>query len=342
VKVKDAGGLHIIGTERHESRRIDNQLRGRSGRQGDPGSSRYYVSFEDDLMRLFANESVIKMLDRLGMDDTQPIEAQMVTSSIERAQKRVEDRNFAIRKQLLEFDNVMSKQREVVYAQRREVLLGNDDGVVDMVEGMIGDFTEGQAEMHMGGDSDQWNLEQLRASLVDSCPTFENFDFEALRGHKIDDAREMLVSFIAEAYDTREKELGAPLMRSLERYVVLQVVDQFWKEHLHAMDVLRSGIFLRAYGQKDPFVEYKFEATKLFSELTETIKAEITKFIFRLQVNFEAAPQPQQQIADSSDDEAASEPQPMNNPFRRTPQTTRIPKVSRQERRKLERDNKKR
>jgi preprotein translocase subunit SecA len=341
VKVKAAGGLHIIGTERHESRRIDNQLRGRSGRQGDPGSSRYYVSFEDDLMRLFANESVIKMLDRLGMDDTQPIEAQMVTSSIERAQKRVEDRNFGIRKQLLEFDNVMSKQREVVYAQRREVLLGNDEGVVDMVEGMIGDYTEGQADMHLSGDSDQWNLEQLRASLVDACPAFENFDFEALRGHKIDEAREQLVSFIADAYDTREKELGAPLLRSLERYVVLQVVDQFWKEHLHAMDVLRSGIFLRAYGQKDPFVEYKFEATKLFSELTETIKAEITKFIFRLQVNFEAPPQ-QQVSDDSSTNDGESEPQPMNNPFiKRSSQTTRIPKISRQDRRKLERDNKK-
>jgi preprotein translocase subunit SecA len=340
TKVKAAGGLHIIGTERHESRRIDNQLRGRSGRQGDPGSSRYYVSFEDDLMRLFANESVIKMLDRLGMDDTQPIEAQMVTSSIERAQKRVEDRNFGIRKQLLEFDNVMSKQREVVYAQRREVLLGNDEGVVDMTEGMIGDYTEGQADMHLSGDSDQWNLEQLRASLVDACPAFENFDFETLRGHKIDDAREQLVSFIADAYDTREKELGAPLLRSLERYVVLQVVDQFWKEHLHAMDVLRSGIFLRAYGQKDPFVEYKFEATKLFSELTETIKAEITKFIFRLQVNFEAPPQ--QQVSDDSSNDGEAQPQPMNNPFiKRSSQTTRIPKISRQDRRKLERDNKK-
>jgi preprotein translocase subunit SecA len=161
-----------------------------------------------------------------------------------------------------------------------------------------------------------------------------------LRGHKIDEAREQLVSFIADAYDTREKELGAPLLRSLERYVVLQVVDQFWKEHLHAMDVLRSGIFLRAYGQKDPFVEYKFEATKLFSELTETIKAEITKFIFRLQVNFEAPPQ--QQVSDDSSNDGESEPQPMNNPFiKRSSQTTRIPKISRQDRRKLERDNKK-
>ncbi len=341
VKVKQAGGLHIIGTERHEARRIDNQLRGRAGRQGDPGSSKFYLSFEDDLMRLFANENVISMLDRLGMDDTQPIEAGMVTRSIETAQKRVEDRNFSIRKQLLAFDDVMSKQREVVYAQRREVLLGKDEGVNELTEGMIVDFINTQAALHFTKDSDDWDLEALRATLVDCVPAFETFDFEALRTERRDALTDKLLDVAAEAYEKREQELTPQILRGLERYVVLQIVDQFWKEHLHSMDVLRSGIFNRQYGQKDPFVEYKFEATKLFSEMTEAIKTEVTKFIFRAQVNFEPAPQTMQ--ADSADAEAE---QPSggfssgSNPFIRSSQT-KVQKLSRQDRRKNERDVKK-
>jgi preprotein translocase subunit SecA len=349
-KVKGLGGLHIMGTERHESRRIDNQLRGRAGRQGDPGSSKFYLSFEDDLMRLFANETVVRMLDRLGMDDTQPIEAGMVTRSIETAQKRVEDRNFAIRKQLLAFDDVMSKQREVVYAQRREVLLGNDEGVNELVEGMISDFVNGQVGLHLSGDTDQWNLESLKASLVDACPTFNEFNFEALRELKRDEVTEKLLDVAADAYEAREQQLSAPLMRNLERFVVLQIVDQFWKDHLHSMDLLRSGIFLRGYGQKDPFVEFKFEGTNLFNEMTETIKAEVTKFIFRMQVNFEAPPQQQQpetQPFESGNADSAEQPSGNNpfqrsaNPFIRSGADSRIPKLSRQERRKLERDEKK-
>ena len=339
AKVKEAGGLHIIGTERHEARRIDNQLRGRAGRQGDPGSSKFYLSFEDDLMRLFANETVIKMLDRLGMDDTQPIEAGMVTKSIETAQKRVEDRNFSIRKQLLAFDDVMSKQREVVYAQRREVLLGKDEGVNELTEGMILDFMNTQASLHLTGDSDEWKLEDLRATLADACPAFETFEFETLRDLKRDAAVEKLLDVAADGYEAREQQLSPQILRGLERYVVLQIVDQFWKEHLHSMDVLRSGIFNRQYGQKDPFVEYKFEATKLFAEMTEAIKAEVTKFIFRVQVNFEAPPQQQQQLPEGE------EPQPSgyssgSNPFIRSSQT-KVQKLSRQERRKNERDVKK-
>ncbi len=344
-KVKSLGGLHIIGTERHESRRIDNQLRGRAGRQGDPGSSKFYLSFEDDLMRLFANDTVVRMLDRLGMDDTQPIEAGMVTRSIETAQKRVEDRNFAIRKQLLAFDDVMSKQREVVYAQRREVLLGNDEGVNELTEGMILEYVNGQAALHITGDSEQWNLEALKTSLSDACPAYAEFNFEALRELKRDAVTEKLLDIAADAYEAREQELSPGLMRNLERFVVLQIVDQFWKDHLHSMDLLRSGIFLRGYGQKDPFVEFKFEGTNLFNEMTETIKAEVTKFIFRVQVNFEAPPAQAQQSQPLEEygDELPIAPQRSANPFIRSaaPLPSRIPKVSRQDRRKAERDEKK-
>ncbi len=344
VKVKAAGGLHIIGTERHEARRIDNQLRGRAGRQGDPGSSKFYLSFEDDLMRLFANETVIKMLDRLGMDDTQPIEAGMVTRSIETAQKRVEDRNFATRKQLLAFDDVMSKQREVVYAQRREVLLGKDEGVNELTEGMIVDFINTQTALYLGNDSDSWDLEGLRATLVDHCPAFEQFEFENLRSQKRDVVTDQLLDVAASAYEAREQQLSPQILRGLERFVVLQIVDQFWKEHLHSMDVLRSGIFNRQYGQKDPFVEYKFEGTKLFSEMTESIKAEVTKFIFRAQVNFEPQQIQQMQQAQAETEEGEDAPQQGyssgSNPFIRSSQT-KVQKLSRQERRKNERDIKK-
>ncbi|MBB6097994.1 preprotein translocase subunit SecA [Deinobacterium chartae] len=285
-KVRELGGLHIIGTERHESRRIDNQLRGRAGRQGDPGSSRFYVSFEDDLMRLFASERIIAMLDRLGMDDTQPIEARMVTGAIERAQARVEDRNFSIRKQLLEFDNVMSKQRETIYAQRREVLLGPDQDVLESIEGMIGDFVELTLDRHAPTDvaPDEWDLEQLKAALVDAIPSLESFEFESLKDLTVDEARSKLIEAAADALDARRAEVGDGLFVGMGRYVLLQVVDQYWKEHLHGMDVLRQGIGLRGYGQRDPFQEYKFEATKMFNEMIDTLKGEVTKFMFRLQV----------------------------------------------------------
>ncbi|ALW89085.1 preprotein translocase subunit SecA [Deinococcus actinosclerus] len=284
-RVKDLGGLHIIGTERHESRRIDNQLRGRAGRQGDPGSSRFYVSFEDDLMRLFANDRVVAMMDRLGMDDTQPIEAKMVTGAIEKAQARVEDRNFSTRKQLLEFDNVMSKQRDTVYAQRREVLLGPDADVEESTEGMIADFIDHQLATHLPIEQshENWDIDGLRAAVTDAVPQLESFDFESLRGKTPAEAQDTLLAAVADAFDTRKEELSPTMMNSLSRYVILQVVDQLWKEHLHGMDVLRQGIGLRGYGQRDPFTEYKFEATTMFNEMIDNLKADVTKFVFRMQ-----------------------------------------------------------
>ncbi|MXV19242.1 preprotein translocase subunit SecA [Deinococcus xianganensis] len=284
-RVKDLGGLHIIGTERHESRRIDNQLRGRAGRQGDPGSSRFYVSFEDDLMRLFANDRVVAMMDRLGMDDTQPIEAKMVTGAIEKAQARVEDRNFSTRKQLLEFDNVMSKQRDTVYAQRREVLLGPDADVEESTEGMIADFVDHQLATHLPIDQshENWDIDGLRAAITDAVPQLEEFDFESLRAKTPAEAQDTLLAAVADAFDARKEELSPTMMNSLSRYVILQVVDQLWKEHLHGMDVLRQGIGLRGYGQRDPFTEYKFEATTMFNDMIDTLKADVTKFVFRMQ-----------------------------------------------------------
>ena len=299
-KVVSLGGLHIIGTERHESRRIDNQLRGRAGRQGDPGSSRFYVSFEDDLMRLFANERVLGMMDRLGMDDEQPIEAKMVTGAIERAQKRVEDRNFGTRKQLLEFDNVMSKQREVIYKQRRDILLGSD--ISDDVQDMIAEYVDAQVQNYLNKElePEEQDLAALKTAVVDAVPELEAFDFETLRGVEPDDATDTLVPELEHAYKAREAELGAPLMRELERYIVLQVVDNDWKEQLHAMDVLRQGIGLRGYGQRNPLQEYAFEAFNLFEEMKGNIRLQVAKLLFRVQVQTEA-PVPQQRA-----------PQPVN------------------------------
>ena len=290
-KVQAAGGLHIIGTERHESRRIDNQLRGRAGRQGDPGSSRFYVSFEDELMRLFANDRVVGMMDRLGMDDSQPIEARMVTGAIERAQARVEDRNFSTRKQLLEFDNVMSKQRETVYAQRREVLLGPDSDVEESTEGMILGYVDAQLAEHapLDADHESWDLDALRGGIGDAIPALENFDWESLIAMPAEQAHRKVIAAVADAFDARKAELGPELLNGVSRYVLIQVVDQYWKEHLHGMDVLRQGIGLRGYGQRDPFSEYKFEATNMFNEMIDNLRAEVTKYIFRMQVGGDVA-----------------------------------------------------
>lgn len=355
VRVKELGGLHIIGTERHESRRIDNQLRGRSGRQGDPGSSRFYVSFDDDLMRLFANERIIGMLDRMGFDDSEPIENQMVTNSIERAQKRVEDRNFDIRKQLLRLDEVMARQRELVYAQRRTVLLGSDEDVRSGSLNMVEDTVDGLASNYLNAQQhpEDWDIEGLRGSLVDFIPAMESFDFTGLRKLKAEEAADKLVAAVGEAYQAREAELeaiGPNLMRNVERYVTLQVVDNAWKEHLHSMDVLKQGIFLRGYGQRDPFQEYKLEGTRFFNDMIAGIKSEFSKFLFRLKVEVTAqqAGSPQ----DYSEGEAGpieetaepvQTPQQAFDPFtvQRKNKAAASGAMSRAERRKLERDSKK-
>jgi preprotein translocase subunit SecA len=341
-RVRSLGGLFILGTERHESRRIDNQLRGRAGRQGDPGGSRFYVSFDDDLMRLFASDRVIAMLDRMGFDDSEPIEHPMVSRSIERAQKRVEDRNFAIRKQLLQFDDVMARQREVIYAQRRLILLGKDEEVKEAALGMVEETVASVAENFLNPQvhPEDWDLEGLKTALLDVVPQLADFPFEELRGLKPDEGVERLVEAALKAYEAREAELSPPLMRAVERFVILNVVDSAWKEHLHNLDVLRQGIFLRGYGQKDPFQEYKIEATRLFNEMVSFIKTEVAKFLFRLKVEAEPV-----RPAREAPYVPVPEPRPQAEGFteRKRPTTPPPqPGLSRAERRRLMREEKKR
>jgi preprotein translocase subunit SecA len=289
-KVVDAGGLFIVGTERHESRRIDNQLRGRSGRQGDPGESRFFLSAEDDLVRLFAGDRIYKILDRLGSTDEEgneePIEAGMLTKQIEKAQKKVEEQNFLIRKRVLEYDDVMNEQRRIVYEYRDQVLEGRDMGEQSRQE--ITSVVERLVDEYAGADYvEDWDLDGLFTALEDIYPvrltaaaiTQENLGREELVQRLSTDAVEL--------YDRREAELGEELMRALERYLLLQIIDQRWREHLYDMDYLREGIHLRGFAQIDPLVAYKNEAFTLFSDLMNTIWSDFSRMIFHVEVQIE-------------------------------------------------------
>ncbi|MBA4374394.1 MAG: preprotein translocase subunit SecA [Thermodesulfovibrio sp.] len=278
-KVIAAGGLHIIGTERHESRRIDNQLRGRSGRQGDPGSTRFYLSLEDDLMRIFGSDRISGLMGRLGMDEDIPIENSMVSKAIENAQKRVESHNFDIRKHLLEYDDVMNKQRTEIYAFRREVLQGEElrERVTSMTEDIIEDFLALYCPEDSG--SHEYDLKGLKDAMYGVFDlTLESFpdDLRQVKG--------LLLEAAVTAYNDKEAEVGADMMRYLEKMIVLQVVDSQWKDHLLAMDHLKEGIGLRGYGQRDPLVEYKREAFDMFTEMSGRISTEIVTRLYKIQV----------------------------------------------------------
>jgi preprotein translocase subunit SecA len=278
-KVVSLGGLHIIGTERHESRRIDNQLRGRSGRQGDPGSSRFYLSLEDDLMRIFGSDRISGLMEKLGMDDDIPIENRMVSSAIENAQKRVESQNFDIRKHLLEYDDVMNKQRQEIYAYRKEILQSRD--IKDKILSMIDDVTEDLISVHCPEDqnSEEWDIKALKDSL---------YGVFSVSIHEVPDNfsvfKDTILSEIHKAYEAKENEAGSEMLRYLERMMVLQVVDSQWKDHLLAMDHLKEGIGLRGYGQRDPLVEYKKEAFDIFAEMSGRISLEIITRLFKIQI----------------------------------------------------------
>jgi preprotein translocase subunit SecA len=283
------GGLHIIGTERHESRRIDNQLRGRAGRQGDPGSSRFYLSLEDDLMRIFASERVSQLMLKLGMEEGVPIEHRMVTRAIANAQKKVEAHNFEIRKQLLEYDDVMNKQREVIYRHRRTILTSDD--LSEQIKHMAQQVVDSLLELHCPPEQypEEWNWTGLAESLhaqfglilagegsgAGSLAELKELGREALR--------EELHQRVWQLYKQKEAELGAPLMRQLEKMVMLQVIDHHWKDHLLSMDHLRDGIGLRGYGQKDPLVEYKREGFELFAAMMSRIKGDAIDRLFHIQ-----------------------------------------------------------
>jgi len=282
-----AGGLHILGTERHESRRIDNQLRGRAGRQGDPGSSRFYLSLEDDLMRIFASERVSQLMLKLGMEEGVPIEHGMVTRAIANAQKKVEAHHFEIRKQLLEYDDVMNKQREVIYQHRRAVLGGTD--LKDELRGMIDGLVESALNVYCPAEqySEEWDLKGL-AEIIHGQFGFDitqgkDDGGESLRTIGRDALLEDLRTQVREAYDRREQDLSPELMRFLEKTFMLQVIDHHWKDHLLGMDHLRDGIGLRGYGQKDPLIEYKREGFDLFSGMMERVKSDTLDRLFHVQ-----------------------------------------------------------
>lgn len=292
-KVVEAGGLHIIGTERHESRRIDNQLRGRAGRQGDPGESRFYISLEDDLMRLFGSERLTGIVNALGLEEDQPIEHRMLSNAIENAQKRVEGKNFDIRKHVLQYDDVMNKQREVIYAQRKKVLDGENlkDNFIKMLEGIVDNIIKLYCSESPHPDYWDWDgISSCAESLFLSQGALDEFKSNLEEVSK-ESLKEKLYSSAVELYEAKEMEIGTELMRELERVVLLRVVDEKWMDHIDAMDQLRYGVGLRAYGQRDPVIEYKFEGFEMFEEMTKNIQEDAVRIIMRSHIDPEHVPQ---------------------------------------------------
>ena len=292
--VIEAGGLHIIGTERHESRRIDLQLRGRSGRQGDPGSSVFYLSLEDDLMRLFNSERIASIMDRLGAEEGEVITAKMVTRAIENAQKKVEQRNFGIRKHLLEYDDVMNQQRQVVYDIRNQAL--NDEDISDAVLDMVDEYVDDELNRMEDISPQNWDWENLRQNL--SSHLLVDVDYESVKESaesdevSIEDARNFILDQAKEVYQTRESLLPDDVMRGFEKFVMLRTIDEKWKDHLYAMDQLREGINLRAYGQKNPLLEYKSEGFQMFQQMMVDTTEETVQRLYRTQIRgMEAAPE---------------------------------------------------
>jgi preprotein translocase subunit SecA len=319
--VVSLGGLHILGTERHEARRIDNQLRGRAGRQGDPGSSRFYLSLEDDLMRIFGSDRISGLMQRLGMEEGVPIEHGMVTRAIERAQKQVEAQNFSVRKHLLEYDDVMNKQRESVYTLRREILEGRihltEDEVVDTREYLLAlaeDILDDNVDRYAGKELDieEWDLAALKREAVRvyglEPGQLESLGLEDKNSGEIADA---LWTAIKQGYEERERLVGGEIYRRVERDIMLQIVDQQWKDHLYSLDHLKEGIGLRGYGQRDPLVEYKKESFALFQDMKARIEEEIVRYLFHLRPVLSdeaAAPRPAQRRATPLSYNAPGEP----------------------------------
>ncbi len=302
-EVVEAGGLYVLGTERHESRRIDNQLRGRSGRQGDPGLSRFYLSLGDDLMRLFAAERIERIMDRLKWPEDEPIRARMVTRAIESAQRQVEEMNFERRKNVLKYDEVMNTQRQVIYDERRKILEGYD--LKEEALEMVAEVVEAAVTQYVNSDvfSEEWDLEALLATLSGVYPTrLAKRDLEEV--HDPAEVLEMILSEANDVYSEKEGTLGAETMRDLERMVLLNITDNKWREHLYEMDYLEEGIHLRAYGQRDPLVEYQREAYSAFDELKEGIRDEFVRYVFRVELvpqDEPSRPRPQRVVTNVSE-----------------------------------------
>jgi preprotein translocase subunit SecA len=302
-KVLEAGGLYICGTERHESRRIDNQLRGRAGRQGDPGESRFFLSAEDDLVRLFAGDRIYKILDRMGaVDDEgneQPIEAGILTKQIEGAQKKVEEQNYLSRKRILEYDDVMNQQREVVYEFRNRILEGMDmsqqarESLHGVFERLVNEYTQGDTPQ-------EWDVRELFQQIDQVFPlSFGPEDLNVL-GLERSDLVNTVVEEATESYDEKEEELGPELMRDLERHVLLEIIDERWREHLNDMDYLREGIHLRGFAEIQPIIAYKNEGFQMFAELMESIWDEFARVIYHFELTEEGEKERAQQMLDSS------------------------------------------
>lgn len=295
--VPDLGGLAILGTERHESRRIDNQLRGRSGRQGDPGSSQFFLSLEDDLMRIFGADNISGIMDRLGMEEDEPIEHSLITKSIERAQKKVEDHNYNIRKYILEYDDVMNQQREVLYEQRRRIL-GNEslrDTIKEMIDRLVTEAVDTYADEKLYPE--EWDYEGLYTHLSQYFLTEEIMSAEDMENYTRQELDERLHDIAHEEYQHRIDLLGDAMFNELERAIMLRVVDNKWMEHLDNMDMLREGIGLRAYGQKNPLVEYKFEAYEMFQRMVEAIQDETIMALYKIRAQLiEEIEEPKDQL----------------------------------------------
>ena len=289
--VPELGGLFIIGTERHESRRIDNQLRGRSGRQGDPGESRFYISLEDDLMRLFASENIAKVMDKLGMEEDEPIEHSLITKSIEHAQKKVEARNFDIRKHVLEYDDVMNQQREILYGERKKILRG--ENLRDNIKGMVNHIIKEEMNQYANEKlyPEEWQLDALIKDAEKIFAPPGVLKVSELENMSRDELKESLEKLAEDTYKQREAMFTADVMRELEKVVMLRIVDNKWMEHLDHMDMLREGINLRAYGQRAPLVEYKIEALAMFEEMEAAIQDQIATTMYHVAVVQQAPPQ---------------------------------------------------
>ena len=304
-KVLALGGLFILGTERHESRRIDNQLRGRSGRQGDPGESEFYLSLEDDLMRLFGSERVMVWMDRLKLPEGEPITHKWINSAIEKAQKKIEARNFGIRKNLLEFDDVMNKQRTAIYESRNEALA--IDNLKDRIMGMLHrNITEKVYEKFAPEMREDWDIDGLNEYLKDFYVYEEADDKAYLRSTK-EEYAERIYNALVEQYNNKEAELGSDLMRKLEKHILFDVVDNRWRGHLKSLDALRESIYLRAYGQRDPVTEYKLISSQIFEEMIATIQEQATSFLFKVVVNTEPTKDEEDEIEEAEIKEVNTE-----------------------------------
>jgi preprotein translocase subunit SecA len=282
LKVKEVGGLHVIGTERHEARRIDDQLRGRAGRQGDPGSSQFFVSTEDDVIRIFGGDRLKNLMDTLGVGEDDVIENRLISRAIEQSQTKIEGHNFDIRKYVLEYDDVVNKHRETIYNLRRKIVdcLGSKIHesrimILDYIENVI----ERVVDFHTVGDDDQWNLREIEETVK----TITNHELRIMnKEYKTkDELQEKVIDFIEDVYEEKEKEVGEENMRKLEKAVLLRTIDEIWMDHIEAMEYLRDSVRLRAYGQRDPLVEYKIEGQKMFDQLQQTIESQVANLIFK-------------------------------------------------------------